>query len=562
MCVAARTVPAPPAHPLCRSQPTSVGVRYAVSPTRTGRKSVLCTVYASITIAIKPSCPPCDGAGSSSSNPGSGRLRADQPNCKPFCGRREALDVFGTDDIYEAECDAKVEETYANRWYLVASGGKEEDDSGGGGDDVRRAGKWLKRRELDTRGVFVRVQTARIKSATGPEKLLEVWFAPSVAEIGDSASPRCGLRKVDASVWEEMLDIVKCKVLSVVHGDEMDAYLLRSVANPPFSFPPHRLILKTCGTTLNLLGLPRILEIAATYANLPRVYRCFYSRKSFMFPERQLGPHRDWKHEVEFLDNIFPNGAAYTVGKVNGDHWLLYITGPPDAESIPGSPSSSLIAERPPPDYTIEILMRDLAPAARQPFFFPTPDAADTPSTDAQALSTSLGISDIFPSHLTTLDAYSFSPCGYSANALVKWGTDPVAKTDGEGYYTIHVTPEEGWSYASFECNVPLPPSRPSPEDSTTIPDLLSLIRRVVSIFQPRHLSLTLFISSEDNENEDGESAIEAAQRAFKAALIPPAVLGDKLSIATGLPEYKRTDKINYEFGGYDLAFASFELRS
>jgi len=358
-----------------------------------------------------------------------------------------------------------------------------------------------------------------------------------------------------------MLDIVKCKVLSVVHGDEMDAYLL---SESSFFVSPHRLILKTCGTTLNLLGLPRILEIAATHANLPRVYRCFYSRKSFMFPERQLGPHRDWKHEVEFLDNIFPDGAAYTVGKVNGDHWLLYITGPPDSESTPSSPSS-LKAGRPPPDYTIEILMRDLAPAARQPFFFPSPDVADTPSTDAQALSASLGISDIFPSHLTTLDAYSFSPCGYSANALIKWGTDPVSKINdaaGEGYYTIHVTPEDGWSYASFECNVPLPHSRPPPQESTTIPDLLSLIRRVVTIFQPRHLSLTLFISSEDNENEDGESAIEAAQRAFKAALIPPAATGDKLFVTTGLPEYKRTDKINYEFGGYDLAFASFELRS
>jgi S-adenosylmethionine decarboxylase len=264
---------------------------------------------------------------------------------------------------------------------------------------------------------------------------------------------------------------------------------------------------------------------------------------------------------VEFLDNIFPNGAAYTVGKVNGDHWLLYITGPPDSEPILNSPSS-VNNDRPPPDYTIEILMSDLAPAARQPFF-PSSDPEDTPSIDAQALSTSLGISDIFPSHLTALDAYSFSPCGYSANALIKWGTDPVSKingTVGEGYYTIHVTPEEGWSYASFECNVPLPSSRPAPQDPKTIPDLLSLIRRVVTIFQPGRLSLTLFISSEDNENDDGESAIEAAQRAFKAALIP-STAGDKLSVNTGLPEYKRTDKINYEFGGYDLAFASFELR-
>ncbi|KAJ7733104.1 S-adenosylmethionine decarboxylase [Mycena olivaceomarginata] len=322
----------------------------------------------------------------------------------------------------------------------------------------------------------------------GPEKLLEIWFAPSVADLDDSESPRCGLRKVDASVWEDMLDIVQCKVLSVVHGDEIDAYLL---SESSFFVSPHRLILKTCGTTLNLLGLPRILEIAATHAN----------------------PAARSTDEVEFLDNIFPNGAAYTVGKVNGDHWLLYITGPPDSEPIPSSPSStSLKAAGPPPDYTIEILM-----------YLPFP--------------------------LTTLDAYSFSPCGYSANALIKWGTDPVSKINdaaGEGYYTIHVTPEEGWSYASFECN-----------DSPTIPDLLSLIRRVVTIFQPGRLSLTLFISSEDNENEDGDSAIEAAQRAFKAALTTPATGGN----GTGLPEYKRTDKINYEFGGYDLAFASFELR-
>lgn len=33
--------------------------------------------------------------------------------------------------------------------------------------------------------------------------------------------------------------------------------------------------------------------------------RCFYSRKSFFFPERQQGPHRDWTEEVRFLDNVF-----------------------------------------------------------------------------------------------------------------------------------------------------------------------------------------------------------------------------------------------------------------
>ncbi|KAJ7209523.1 adenosylmethionine decarboxylase [Mycena pura] len=385
----------------------------------------------------------------------------------------------------------------------------------------------------------------------GPEKLLEIWFAPSAKVLDAGSSSTCGLRKVDPSIWEDMLSIVKCKVLSVVHGDEMDAYLL---SESSLFISPHRLILKTCGTTLNLLGLPRILEIAVTHANLPSVHRCFYSRKAFMFPERQLGPHRDWKYEVEFLDNIFPNGAAYTVGKVNGDHWLLYMAGPVESDPIPDFPSSGN-SQHSLPDCTIEILMSDLAPAARLPFF----SSSNPASVD---LSASLGISEIFPSHLTTLDAYSFSPCGYSANALIKWGNDPISETNdtpGEGYYTIHVTPEEGWSYASFECNVPLPLSYPTAQDSRTIPDLLSLVRRVVAIFQPGRLTLTLFISSEDNGNDEGESAVEAAQRAFKAALTPPTA-GANL-FGAGISEYKRTDKINYEFGDYDLAFASFELK-
>ena len=323
-----------------------------------------------------------------------------------------------------------------------------------------------------------------------------------------------------------------------------------------------------------------------------------------MFPERQLGPHRDWRAEIEFLDKLFPNGSAYTVGKVNGDHWLLYLTAPGDVPSSGSSsngstaPSSPQVAPRdmdaeaeadasetcadssvdePPPsaddddaiasDYTIEILMTHLSPEGRAPFFSkgPPDETHDTAGADALTLSSEIGITDIFPSHITTLDAYSFSPCGYSCNALLKWrpdaGENPARS--GEGYYTIHVTPEEGWSYASFECNVPLP-TKPT-DKSTSVPDLKTLIRRVVDIFRPGKITLTLFISSEDNdaaEEEEGESAVETAQRAFKSALThsPKRVGCEGAASSAGL--YKRTDKINYEFGGYDLAFASFELRS
>ncbi|KAI0371136.1 S-adenosylmethionine decarboxylase [Pilatotrama ljubarskyi] len=430
----------------------------------------------------------------------------------------------------------------------------------------------------------------------GPEKLLEIWFAPSAADCPDATSStdgKFGLRRVPRPVWEEMLDIVKCKILSVVEGMETDAYLL---SESSLFVSPHRLILKTCGTTLNLLGVPRILEIARDHAGLPSVYRLFYSRKAFMFPERQMGPHREWKAEIEFLDNLFPNGSAYTVGKVNGDHWLLYLTSPSEscssnAGTAPSSPHLVPAEAHPPEagssnvnggtstedpaddaedtiasDYTIEILMTHLSPEARSPFFSKTtPEEADaTAGADGMVLSSQLGIANLFPPHLTSLDAYCFSPCGYSCNALLKWRPDAGQNPSrpGEGYYTIHVTPEEGWSYASFECNVPLPTS---PTDkATSVPDLKTLIRRVVNIFRPGRLTLTLFISSKDNdatEEEEGESAIEAAQRAFKSALTLPAKRSEHGEGAfAGL--YKRTDKINYEFGGYDLAFASFELRS
>ena len=348
---------------------------------------------------------------------------------------------------------------------------------------------------------------------------------------------------------------------------------------------PHRLILKTCGTTLNLLGLPRILEIAREHASFPNVHRCFYSRKSFFFPERQKGPHREWKDEVEFLDRIFVEGGAYSIGKMNGDHWLLYITSPlPVLRSLEGcaqingaevhgtTDETAVSSELPDVDFTLEILMTHLAPVVRRSFIFPEePGLSHAPFDRAREVSSNLGIVDLFPKHLTTLDSYAFSPCGYSANALVKWGekygelaSSPLGEDHepgfgGEGYYNIHVTPEDGWSYASFECNVPLSPV-PAPQ-SHRMPDIGTLVRRVVGIFRPARLTLTLFISTADEEAEaeTGGSAIEAAQRAFKVALSDYSTSsGNAVDGHRGV--YIRTDKINYNFGDYDLAFASFEL--
>jgi hypothetical protein len=73
----------------------------------------------------------------------------------------------------------------------------------------------------------------------GPEKLLEIWFKKTVdstgglglrsVPMGMDSTGGLGLRSVPREKWEEMLDIVRCKVLSVIHGTELDAYLLRYV---------------------------------------------------------------------------------------------------------------------------------------------------------------------------------------------------------------------------------------------------------------------------------------------------------------------------------------------
>jgi S-adenosylmethionine decarboxylase len=70
-----------------------------------------------------------------------------------------------------------------------------------------------------------------------------------------------------------MLDMVKCKVLSVIEGqseDGWDAYLL---SESSMFVSPHMIILKTCGTTINLHGLERIIEIAKSHCGFERVFR-------------------------------------------------------------------------------------------------------------------------------------------------------------------------------------------------------------------------------------------------------------------------------------------------
>lgn len=481
----------------------------------------------------------------------------------------------------------------------------------------------------------------------GPEKLLEVWFAPG-PDVLPVGTKKNGLKAVSAETWTGMLDLVNCKVLSVVESDHIDAYLLSE--SSMFVFP-HKLILKTCGTTTLLLGIRRMLRIAAIHAGFPvhncaslddikaaaTPYRVFYSRKNFLFPDKQRGPHRSWKDEVKFLDDNFTGGSAYMVGKMNGDHWYLYLTNPNTTLTPPRTPESekfsttTKIIKIPTSspfafgqqaltnndDETLEILMTDLDQENAKQFYLEhasavaegiysgraqqarkdaahnlgdlsaihmtnsnlsgttatssitndetfdvfsqtssdngayTPDDdIGTPdeSTEGHALgsvvSDACGLSDVYPTSRypdARVDAYLFTPCGFSANGVIPAPDQAGAATH---YFTVHVTPEPQCSYASFETNVP---------GRQTGRETHEIIEHVVNIFRPGRFSVTLFEASASSADVRefgllGGAALEDA----KAGRIRSAKM-------ERIPGYKRVDRIVHEFDGYDLVFRYYE---
>ncbi|KAL8672430.1 MAG: hypothetical protein Q9168_003108 [Polycauliona sp. 1 TL-2023] len=468
-------------------------------------------------------------------------------------------------------------------------------------------------------------------SFEGPEKLLEVWFSAGPQSLPEASAPD-GLKMVSAAVWKDMLDLVNCKVLSIVESEEVDAYLLSE--SSMFVFP-HKLILKTCGTTTLLSGLPKILEIAALEARFPHAqadavlgqataaapYRVFYSRKNFLFPDRQRGPHRSWRNEVSSLDRLFVGGSAYMIGKMNGEHWYLYLTEPntmltppatPDREKpvrVLDLPESKLTTKKcsmedEGQDETLELLMTDLEPGNAKQFYLDhasavaegkyfqqahnarmeaqqhlgsindmdeaggheqdklsnhqklcddgvdvfsntsTEDsllASDDELTFPQELTTeghalgtvvseSSGLSDVYPASKypdARIDAYLFTPCGFSANGVIP---SPIAGGSTH-YFTVHVTPEPHCSYASFETNVPA---------SQTGRETADVIQQVVGIFKPGRFSVTLF-EAKDAADED----VGLAKKK-----------GSKLEAIQG---YRRVDRIVHDLEGYELVFKYYE---
>ncbi|KAF4667873.1 AMP deaminase [Perkinsus olseni] len=281
----------------------------------------------------------------------------------------------------------------------------------------------------------------------GTEKRIEIDFAWSEEESD------LGARVISRTMWDKILDLCECTIVSHKVLKRFDAYIL---SESSLFVCADKIIIKTCGTTLLLQGLRTLLDHAVNELGLELEW-LFYSRKSFLFPDSQRGVHGSFEDEVSLLREVCKEfgcstGNAYVLGPLNGDHWIMWNA---DFKEVDSNYRY---------DHNLDIMMYDLPADVRSKFFNSTVSSAV-----ADHMSVDSGISSIYPG--AQVDAINFTPCGYSCNASLD---------DGQSFFTIHVTPEESCSYASFETNV-----RCSSEK------LVETIRRAVDVFKPGRFSLT-----------------------------------------------------------------------
>jgi S-adenosylmethionine decarboxylase len=288
----------------------------------------------------------------------------------------------------------------------------------------------------------------------GFEKRLEINFSEAPIFVDPQG---LGLRALTRAQIDSILDAARCTIVSQLSNADFDSYVL---SESSLFIYPLKMVIKTCGTTKLLLAIPPILELANSLS-LP-VESVNYSRGSFIFPDAQPAPHRNFAEEVEVLNGYFGNlasgGEAYVIGDpaVPNRNWHVYSASQKSSEKK----SKAVV--------TLEMCMTGLDKEKASVFFKKSEDYT------AKEMTKLSGIDNILPSF--EICDFDFDPCGYSMNAI-----------DGQAFSTIHVTPEDGFSYASYEA---------MGFDTETV-GFESLIKRVLSCFGPTEFSVAITYDGE-----------------------------------------------------------------
>ncbi|XP_021756829.1 S-adenosylmethionine decarboxylase proenzyme-like [Chenopodium quinoa] len=282
----------------------------------------------------------------------------------------------------------------------------------------------------------------------GFEKRLEIKFS-SVKVFSDPSG--LGLRSLTRSQIDSFLDEASCTIVANLSNMEFDSYVL---SESSLFVYPHMIVLKTCGTTKLLLAIDPILKLADSIGLT--VSSVLYSRGTFIFPNAQVAPHRSFSEEVSYLNRYFGNLSsgphAYVLGDptVPNRHWHIY-----SASSVDDVEDRTAVV-------TLEMCMTGLNREKAGVFY-------KKEGHLAKEMTKMSRINEIISSHV--ICDVDFEPCGYSMNGV-----------DGGAYSTVHVTPEDGFSYASYEV---------MGFDSSSV-RFEPLVQRVVRCFEPKELTIAV----------------------------------------------------------------------
>lgn len=307
----------------------------------------------------------------------------------------------------------------------------------------------------------------------GPEKTLEVCFRKineEAAPVGvgvlnttqstagpDGRAEPIGLRRLSRNELDRICARARCTILSSVSNQYLDAYVL---SESSLFVYPYMLVLKTCGTTTLLRCIALLIEFGRKMGL--EIDWVGYSRKNFNFPGDQQFPHQSFHQELDYLNshrNLCErlDGSGYTLGPVTSDHWFVFV-----ADHTIRSRNLELDTDR-----VLNIMMFDIDEEVSNLFYYENyvqGEGEETKDDETKRISkeqtVKSGIDALCPGAI--IDPRAFEPCGYSMNAILF-----------RSYSTIHITPESGSSYVSFETN-------------QKVASYNSLISNVLRTFRPK----------------------------------------------------------------------------
>ncbi|WP_371373814.1 adenosylmethionine decarboxylase [Thalassotalea aquiviva] len=256
----------------------------------------------------------------------------------------------------------------------------------------------------------------------GSEKKAEVTIHPNSMSL---------LTDVSDDFWADLVKCCNAQILSSISNDKCKAFLL---SESSLFVWQDRILILTCGVT----HLVKSVEYFIKHIGMDNIAHVFYQRKNEYFAQAQFSAFGD---DIKLL-NQYMSGRAYRFGELDGHHnYVFHQDNNYQADSD---------------DKTYELLAYQISENAS--------NMLTRPGLSADNIRSFLQLDQLLPGF--ELDDFVFDPYGYSVNAI-----------KDSDYLTIHITPQAGSSYVSFESSL----------------NLIAMAPKILYVLEPSSFDLLAF---------------------------------------------------------------------